>query len=31
MSEFESPSVQLKNLLEKDNIQDIEKYINQAD
>ena len=31
MSEFESPSVQLKNLLEKDNFQDIEKYINQAD
>ena len=31
MSEFQTPSNQIKEFLEKDNFQDLEQYINQAD
>lgn len=31
MSEFQTPSNQIKDFLEKDNFQDLEDYINQAD
>jgi len=31
MSEFQTPSNQIKEFLEKDNFQDLEDYINQAD